>query len=100
MFDCQASPRIRFNKEGTLLAVSAIENGFKILANTDGLRLLRTLENRTFDNSQGVSEASAKVFINFLSGPLCRMYMMLCHLTNSPALIHNAACNKCNDYFS
>ncbi|XP_058111439.1 protein TPR3-like [Magnolia sinica] len=43
-----ASPRIRFNKEGTLLAVSANENGIKILANADGVRLLRTFENRSY----------------------------------------------------
>ncbi|KAF8389153.1 hypothetical protein HHK36_025846 [Tetracentron sinense] len=54
-----ASPRIRFNKEGTLLAVSANENGIKILANVDGLRLLRTFENRSFDASR-ISETVTK----------------------------------------
>ncbi|XP_052181258.1 topless-related protein 4-like isoform X3 [Diospyros lotus] len=44
-----ASPCIRFNKEGALLAVSTNENGVKILANTDGIRLLRTVESRSFD---------------------------------------------------
>ncbi|KAF5204278.1 Topless-like, partial [Thalictrum thalictroides] len=39
-----ASPRIRFNKEGMMLAVSTSDNGIKILANTDGLRLLHSLE--------------------------------------------------------
>ncbi|KAK8595678.1 hypothetical protein V6N12_064192 [Hibiscus sabdariffa] len=43
------SPCIRFNKEGTLLAVSTDDNGVKILANSDGVRLLRTVENRSFD---------------------------------------------------
>jgi hypothetical protein len=57
----QASPRIRFNKEGTLLAVSTLDNGFKILANADGLRLLRTLENRSFDASHNASETLTKV---------------------------------------
>ncbi|KAL8497190.1 hypothetical protein ACS0TY_020759 [Phlomoides rotata] len=52
-----ASPRIRFNKNGTLLAVSANENGIKILANAEGLRLLRTFENLAFDASRA-SEAS------------------------------------------
>lgn len=56
----KASPRIRFNKDGTLLAISANENGIKVLANTDGLRLLRTFENLAFDASRA-SEA-AKVF--------------------------------------
>eukprot|EP00252_Welwitschia_mirabilis_P014885 TRINITY_DN3294_c0_g1_i12.p1 TRINITY_DN3294_c0_g1~~TRINITY_DN3294_c0_g1_i12.p1 ORF type:complete len:1122 (-),score=243.87 TRINITY_DN3294_c0_g1_i12:562-3927(-) len=35
------SPRLRFNKDGSLLAVSANENSIKILANADGLRLLQ-----------------------------------------------------------
>ncbi|EFJ36405.1 hypothetical protein SELMODRAFT_404377 [Selaginella moellendorffii] len=39
-----ACPRIRFNKEGSLLAVTTIDNGFKILANADGLRLVRSFE--------------------------------------------------------
>ncbi|XP_054780922.1 protein TOPLESS-like isoform X2 [Prosopis cineraria] len=47
-----ASPRIRFNKDGTLLAVSANENGIKILANADGIRLLRTLENSAYEASR------------------------------------------------
>ncbi|KAG1363980.1 protein TPR3 [Cocos nucifera] len=55
-----ASPRIRFNKEGTLLAVSTHENGIKILANADGLRLLRTFENRSLDPSRAVSETVMK----------------------------------------
>lgn len=59
----QASPRIRFNKEGTLLAVSTHENGIKILANADGLRLLRTFEgqSRQFDASRAISESNTKV---------------------------------------
>ncbi|PPR80534.1 hypothetical protein GOBAR_AA40176 [Gossypium barbadense] len=44
-----ASPRIRFNKDGSLLAVSTNDNGIKILANSDGMRLLRTLENLSYD---------------------------------------------------
>ncbi|XP_061996377.1 topless-related protein 4-like [Rosa rugosa] len=39
-----ASPSIRFNKEGILLAVSTNDNGIKILANSDGIRLLRTVD--------------------------------------------------------
>lgn len=42
----QASPCIRFSKEGTLLAVSTSENGVKILANAEGVRLMRSMENR------------------------------------------------------
>ncbi|KAG9450199.1 hypothetical protein H6P81_010164 [Aristolochia fimbriata] len=54
------SARVRFNKEGTLLAVSTNDNGLKILANADGLRLLHTFENRSFDASRTVSEAAPK----------------------------------------
>ncbi|XP_057967395.1 topless-related protein 4-like isoform X2 [Malania oleifera] len=55
-----ASPSIRFNKEGILLAVSTNDNGIKILANTDGMRLLRTMENRSFDASRIASAAVMK----------------------------------------
>ncbi|KAI3771688.1 hypothetical protein L6452_02855 [Arctium lappa] len=55
-----ASPCIRFNKEGILLAVSTNENGIKILANADGLRLLRTMENRSFDASRVASASVVK----------------------------------------
>ncbi|KAA8541952.1 hypothetical protein F0562_023104 [Nyssa sinensis] len=58
-----ASPRIRFNKDGSLLAVSANENGIKILANSDGLRLLRSLENLSYDASRA-SETVTKPTIN------------------------------------
>ncbi|XP_058085510.1 protein TOPLESS-RELATED PROTEIN 2-like isoform X2 [Magnolia sinica] len=51
-----ASPRLRFNKEGSLLAVTTSDNGIKILANTDGQRLIRILESRTFEGSRGPSE--------------------------------------------
>ncbi|XP_051147606.1 topless-related protein 1-like [Andrographis paniculata] len=60
-----ASPRIRFNKDGTLLAVSTNDNGIKILANADGLRLLRTVENLPFDASRAVE--AAKPTINPIS---------------------------------
>nr|XP_043628394.1 topless-related protein 4-like [Erigeron canadensis] len=55
-----ASPCIRFNKEGTLMAVSTNENGIKILANQDGIRLLRTMENRPFDASRIASASAVK----------------------------------------
>ncbi|XP_061981070.1 protein TOPLESS isoform X1 [Populus nigra] len=61
-----ASPRIRFNKEGTLLAVSANDNGIKILANSDGIRLLRTFENLSHDASRA-SESVAKPTVNPIS---------------------------------
>lgn len=43
-----------------LLAVSTSENSIKILANADGARLLRTMENRPFDVSR-VASAAVKV---------------------------------------
>lgn len=61
-----ASPRIRFNKDGSLLAVSANENGIKILANSDGIRLLRTFENISYDASR-TSETMTKPTINQIS---------------------------------
>ncbi|GLT74988.1 hypothetical protein SLA2020_467470 [Shorea laevis] len=50
------SPRIRFNRDGSLLAVSTSDNGIKILANSDGVRLLRTFDNFSYDASR--TEAS------------------------------------------
>lgn len=46
MENLQASPCVRFNKEGTLLAVSTGDYGVRILATDNGFRLLRTAENR------------------------------------------------------
>lgn len=42
-------PRLRFNKEGNLLAVTTADNGIKILANVTGLRSLRAAENQGFE---------------------------------------------------
>ncbi|KAG6491169.1 hypothetical protein ZIOFF_052502 [Zingiber officinale] len=55
-----ASPRMRFNKEGTLLAVATHDNGIKILANGDELRLMRALENHSFDATRVGSETITK----------------------------------------
>ncbi|KQJ95284.1 protein TPR2 [Brachypodium distachyon] len=55
-----ASPRLRFNREGSLLAVTANDNGIKILANTDGQRLLRMLESRAFEGSRGPQQINTK----------------------------------------
>ncbi|MQM07473.1 hypothetical protein Taro_040313 [Colocasia esculenta] len=51
-----ASPRLRFNREGSLLAVTTNDNGIKILANSDGQLLIRLLENRAYENSRGSSQ--------------------------------------------
>ncbi|XVF35630.1 hypothetical protein REPUB_Repub18cG0162700 [Reevesia pubescens] len=57
-----ASPRIRFNKEGSLLAVSANDNKIKILATVDGLRLMRTYETHSHiaSTSRPSTDAPAK----------------------------------------
>lgn len=55
-----AAPCIRFNKEGILLAVSTNDNHIKILANPDGMRLLRTGDSRSFDASRMASAAIMK----------------------------------------
>lgn len=39
-----------------LLAVSTNENGIKILANADGVRLIRATESRALDPSRNVSK--------------------------------------------
>ncbi|KAL9232013.1 hypothetical protein vseg_007163 [Gypsophila vaccaria] len=53
-----ASPCIRFNKDGILLAVSTGDNGIKVLASTDGVRLVRSIESR-MDSSRAASGPSA-----------------------------------------
>ncbi|XP_038717981.1 topless-related protein 3-like isoform X3 [Tripterygium wilfordii] len=37
-------PRLKFNKDGSILAVSTADNGFKVLANNSGLRILRSVD--------------------------------------------------------
>ncbi|KAF8405686.1 hypothetical protein HHK36_007763 [Tetracentron sinense] len=54
-------------QEGTLLAISANENGIKIFPNADGLRLLRTFESRSFDASRVVFETVTKPTIGPIS---------------------------------
>ncbi|PRQ26695.1 putative transcription factor WD40-like family [Rosa chinensis] len=51
-----ATPRIRFNKEGSLLAVSANDNRIKVLATTDGLRLMRNYESLSLIASRNAPE--------------------------------------------
>ncbi|XP_044949627.1 protein TPR1-like [Hordeum vulgare subsp. vulgare] len=59
-------PRLRFNKEGNLLAVTTVECGFKILANTDGLRSLPAFGNVPSEVFRSPHEASEMK----VSGPL------------------------------
>ncbi|XP_016471651.2 protein TOPLESS-RELATED PROTEIN 2 isoform X2 [Nicotiana tabacum] len=65
-----ASPRLRFNKEGSLLALTTSDNGIKVLANTDGQRMLRMLESRAFDGSRALSEVNVKPPIAGSLGPI------------------------------
>ncbi|CAK8563731.1 unnamed protein product [Lathyrus sativus] len=41
-------PRLRFNKEGNILAVTTADGGIKVLANTDGTRYLRSIDARSY----------------------------------------------------
>ncbi|XP_021275783.1 topless-related protein 1-like isoform X1 [Herrania umbratica] len=55
-----ACPRIRFNKEGSLLAVAANDHKIKILATVDGLRLMGTQETHSLIVSRPASDAPAR----------------------------------------
>ncbi|KAK4435531.1 protein TOPLESS-RELATED PROTEIN 2 [Sesamum alatum] len=69
-----ASPRLRFNKEGSLLAVTTSDNGIKVLANGDGQRMLRMLETRSLDGARGLSEAvNVKPAIGGALGPIANV---------------------------
>ncbi|XP_055820977.1 protein TOPLESS-RELATED PROTEIN 2-like isoform X2 [Solanum dulcamara] len=65
-----ASPKLRFNKEGSLLAVTTSDNGIKVLANTDGQRMLRMLESRAFEGSRALSDVNVKPPIAGSLGPI------------------------------
>ncbi|XP_059667944.1 uncharacterized protein LOC132313267 [Cornus florida] len=65
-----ASRCILFNKDGILLAVSASENGVKILANANGVRLMRSIENRSLDASRVNTGTVAKGAISCTFGTL------------------------------
>ncbi|XP_039136163.1 LOW QUALITY PROTEIN: protein TPR1-like [Dioscorea cayenensis subsp. rotundata] len=54
----QSLPRLRFNKEGNLLAVTTVDNGFKILANAEGHRSLRAFGSRSFEAFRAQYESS------------------------------------------
>ncbi|XVF35631.1 hypothetical protein REPUB_Repub18cG0162800 [Reevesia pubescens] len=62
--DLPANPHIRFNKEGTLLAVISSENKIKILATDYGLQSLNVSVNGFVDSSSDVSDALRKHLIN------------------------------------
>ncbi|GMY06426.1 protein TOPLESS-RELATED PROTEIN 2-like isoform X1 [Fagus crenata] len=69
-----ASPRLRFNKDGSLLAVTTSDNGIKILANNDGVRLIRMLESRAMDKNRGPLEPiNSKPLLGNSLGPLANV---------------------------
>jgi WD40 repeat protein len=81
------SPCIRFNKEGILLAVSTNDNGIKILANADGMRLLRTVESRSVDASRFGSPAVVK------AAPTLGTFGGSSIIDRAPSMASNAAMN-------
>lgn len=58
---CQSLPRLRFNKEGNLLAVTTSDGGLKVLANSDGIKYLKAIDARSYEASKAPFET--KVFI-------------------------------------
>ncbi|GKC82725.1 topless-related protein 4-like protein isoform X1 [Tanacetum coccineum] len=66
----ETSPFVRFNKDGMLRAVLIHVNEIKILANPDGVGLLRTTKNSSFDPSGAASTPVAK-------GQVCHLYLRL-----------------------
>ncbi|KAJ6434893.1 hypothetical protein OIU84_000186 [Salix udensis] len=66
-----ANPCVRFNKEGTLLAVSANDNKIKILAKDGSLQLLHTTENCLDDDLRVFSDALTKVVSEAMSKVVC-----------------------------
>ncbi|XP_041017427.1 topless-related protein 3-like isoform X1 [Juglans microcarpa x Juglans regia] len=52
-------PRLRFNKDGNLLAVTTADNGLKILANAVGLRYFRAIEVQSFEALRSPIESAA-----------------------------------------
>lgn len=61
----QTLPRLRFNKEGNLLAVTTENSGIKILANASGLRLLRSVEAPPFEALRSAPEPAAVKVLSF-----------------------------------
>ncbi|XBJ27975.1 hypothetical protein VPH35_005156 [Triticum aestivum] len=57
-------PRLRFNKEGNLLAVTTIDSGFKVLANADGLRSLLAFRSISFAPSFRRSQPTMILVLN------------------------------------
>ncbi|XP_022893632.1 topless-related protein 3-like isoform X2 [Olea europaea var. sylvestris] len=83
-------PRVRFNKEGNLFAVTTADNGVKILANAAGMRSFRTVEAPSFEALRSPMEAAAMK----VSGPsVANVSPVNCKVERSspvrPSAIHN-----------
>lgn len=72
----QASPRLRFNKEGSLLAVTTNDNGIKILSNNDGLRLIRMLDGRAIEKNRGPPEPINSKVVLSCGFVICFRFML------------------------
>lgn len=71
----QASPCIRFSKEGALLAVATSENGIKILANAEGIRLMRYVK-------RAGATSKVKKILSYISDVRFRNIAMSFEFTN------------------
>ena len=63
-----------------MLVVTTADNGFKILANADGLRTLRTIETRSYEASRAPTEMKVVIFHPHTKSPcpsFCMMYFCL-----------------------
>jgi len=60
-------------------------NGIKILANADGQKLLKTMENRTFDSSSRAHIDAAAIKVKF--------FIILFHLICMPGQCNNKKCS-------
>ena len=55
-----------------MLVVSTSQNGIKILANADGVRLLHSIENQAVDTSKVSPATIAKVLLSFYFYRFCK----------------------------
>ncbi|KAL0837454.1 hypothetical protein Bca101_089344 [Brassica carinata] len=70
-------PRLRFNKEGNLLAVTTADNGFKILTNADGLRTLGAYEVLSYEASKAFIDMKKPLELTEIVDPTqCRQVTM------------------------
>lgn len=93
----QASPCLRFNKEGSLLAVTTNDNGIKSLENFDGVRLLCMLENRVFEGTRIPPEVVSTKVLCCPHLELNTCVPKLRHLTTIVLFVGSN--NKCHGYY-